>query len=229
MMIRFYKIYKKARRVPFRLLDFIKYIFRKRKSVSQSLQEIEKYMVEGKPVKLHSGCGTNYKKGWINLDNNSEHNILKLDLEWDLRWPLPISDNSVDFIYHEHFLEHLTIEEGLKSLSDFRRVLKPGGIMRVAMPDLEWSMKEYFNPKWRENPGLEKWGLAFVQTRAELINISFRAWGHKHLYDSEELERRLREAGFSKIVFCKHGESQHVCLSQLETREESILIAEAEK
>ena len=101
--------------------------------------------------------------------------------------------------------------------------------MRIAMPDLEVAMKEYFNPKWRENPSLKKWGLEFIQTRAELININFRWWGHKHLYDAEELERRLREVGFSKIVFCKHSASQYACLRQLETREESILIAEAEK
>ena len=225
----FSKLSRRVCLLPSRLLDLARYLFRKRKSLGQALQEIEKLRIEGKPVKLHLGCGTNYKHGWINLDNNSDNNIVELDLDWDLRWSLPLPDNSVDYIYHEHFLEHLTIEEGLKSLSDSRRVLKPGGIMRIAMPDLEVDMKEYFNSKWRENPGLQKWGLGFIQTRAERINICFRWWGHKHLYDSEELERRLREVGFSRIVFCKHGASQHGCLLQLETREESTLIAEAEK
>ena len=60
----------------------------------------------GKPVKLNLGCGTDYKKGWINIDNNSDDNIEKLDLNWDLRKPLPFKDNSVDFVEHEHFELH---------------------------------------------------------------------------------------------------------------------------
>src|SRR5579863_148355 len=76
-------------------------------------------------IKLNIGCGTDYKKGWINIDNNSDENIKKLDLNWDLRNPLPFKDNSVDFIFNEHFIEHLTVEEGLKSNIDFKRVLKP--------------------------------------------------------------------------------------------------------
>lgn len=63
-------------------------------------------------IKLHIGCGTVYKEGWINIDNNSDNNIKKLDFMWDLRKPLPLPENSVDFIYNEHFLEHLTADEG---------------------------------------------------------------------------------------------------------------------
>jgi len=88
-------------------------------------------------IKLHLGCGTIYKEGWINIDNNSDKNIQKLDLDWDLRNSLPFPDNSVDFIFNEHFLEHLTVEEGIQAIKDFFRVLKPGGTMRIAMPDLE--------------------------------------------------------------------------------------------
>lgn len=63
-------------------------------------------------IKLHIGCGTVYKEGWINIDNNSDNNIEKMDFMWDLRKPLPLPENSVDFIYNEHFLEHLTVDEG---------------------------------------------------------------------------------------------------------------------
>lgn len=55
-------------------------------------------------IKLHLGCGTNYMPGWINIDNNSDNNISKLDMLQDLRQPLPIKDNTVDFIYSEHVL-----------------------------------------------------------------------------------------------------------------------------
>lgn len=182
-------------------------------------------------IKLHLASGTAYKDGWINIDNNSYNNIKKLDLNWDLRIPLPFPDNSVDYIFNEHFFEHLTVEEGLSSMKDFLRVLKPGGFMRIAMPDLEVTVRRYFDENWKENNRaiFEKLGLTFIQTRAELINIGFRWWGHQWLYDWEELERRLKEAGGKKIKRCYIFESEHEELKNLETRDESILIAEVTK
>jgi len=180
-------------------------------------------------VKLNLGCGTDYKIGWINIDNNNDRNISKIDLKWDLRYKLPFEDNSVDLIFNEHFLEHLTIEEGLKALSDFKRVLKINGVLRIAMPDLKATIEEYLDPDWKQRAWLKKFGLDFVQTRAELININFRSWGHKHLYDQEELERRLIEVGYREIRFCELRQSNILELANLETRNESILIAEAVK
>jgi predicted SAM-dependent methyltransferase len=205
----------------FKILNFVKLKFVKNK--------IKRIIKNKDKIKLHIGCGTNYFEGWINIDNNSDNNIQKLDINFDLRNQLPFIDNSVDFIYNEHFLEHLTVEEGLKTLKDFKRVLKPGGVLRIAMPDLESSVKEYYNPDWKSNPTIKKFGLEFIQTKAELINISFRWWGHKWLYDWEELERRLKEAGFTKIKRCTIKESDYEQLKGLETRDESTLIAEAVK
>lgn len=184
-----------------------------------------------KKIKLHIGCGKNYFDDWINLDGDLYHDIKKLDVNWDLRNPLPFKNNSVDFIFHEHFLEHLTAEEGFRALLDFKRVLKPGGVMRVAMPDLADMVKVYNNPNWREEneESLNKVGLGFIKTKAEYMNINFRWWEHKWLYDWEELERRLNEAGFKNIEPHKLKESNIIDLKDLETRAESILIAEATK
>jgi predicted SAM-dependent methyltransferase len=182
-------------------------------------------------IKLHLGCGNVYKEGWINIDNNSSNDVQKLDLNWDLRKSLPFADNSVDFIYNEHFLEHLTVEEGFSAIKDFYRVLKSGGVMRIAMPDLEKTVLAYSDLNWKENNKefFEKFRLTFIQTRAERINIEFRWWGHKWLYDWEELERRLKEAGCEKIKRCAIFESEHEYLKNMETRNESILIAEVTK
>jgi len=137
----------------------------------------------------------------------------------------------VDLIYNEHFLEHLTVEEGISSIKDFFRVLKPGGVMRIAMPDLESTVRNYLDKNWKKKNKifLEKFGLTFVQTRAELININFRRWGHQWLYDWEELERRLKEAGCYNIERCKIYKSEYKDLQNLETRNESTLIAEVTK
>lgn len=181
------------------------------------------------PVKLNIGCGTDYKNGWINIDNNSDKNIQKLDLNWDLRLPLPFNDNSVDYIFNEHFIEHLTVEEGQIAIKDFMRVLKPEGVLRMATPDLEVTIDKYLNIPIEKDPVIKKFGLDFIKTRAERINVGFRWWGHKWIYDWEELERRLKEAGCINIKRCQLSKSEHKELEKLEIRKESTLIVEVTK
>ncbi|MEI9913710.1 MAG: methyltransferase domain-containing protein [Candidatus Saccharibacteria bacterium] len=182
-----------------------------------------------KVIKLNIGCGTDYKRGWINVDNNSDNNIKKLDLNWDLRNPLPFADNSVDFVFNEHFFEHLTIEESEPIMADLMRVLKPGGIMRVAMPDLREVVKAYLDPNWNKKAFIKQFGLEFVQTPAEMLNMNFYWWGHRWLYDWEELQRRLKERGYNKYKKCSLRNSSHKELKNLETRDESRLIVEVTK
>lgn len=198
----------------------------------KKLRQKLKSLITGKPtgpIMLNVGCGTDYKKGWVNIDNNSDGNITKLDLNFDLRNPLPYKAGTVDFIFHEHFLEHLTPDEGRTSLGDFMRVLKPGGVMRIAMPDLEESIKLYLDKDWRTAPVITNHNMQFVQTPAELLNMSFSWWGHKWLYDWAELDRRLREVGATKFYRVKHSQSDYPELRGLETRQESVLVAEVVK
>lgn len=61
------------------------------------------------------------------------------------------------------------------------------------------------------------------------MNIAFREWGHKWLYDKEELARRIDELGFKNYVFCEQHKSMHAPLNNLETRKESTLIVEITK
>ena len=180
-------------------------------------------------IKLNLGCGTDYKEGWINIDNNSDKNIKKLDVLWDLRNPLPIPEKTVDFIFHEHLLEHLTVGEGINFLKECLRILKPKGVMRIAIPDLEETVKDYYNPHWKKASWIKKYGCQFIKTKAEKINISFRFWGHQWLYDEEELRRRLKESGFTKIKRCQLRKSRYKELQNLETRDESTLIVEVIK
>ncbi len=180
-------------------------------------------------LKLNIGCGTDYKDGWVNIDNNSDNNITRIDLKWDLRKPLPIRDNSVDFIFNEHFFEHLTPEDGIAVMKDLRRVLKPGGVLRIAMPDLAGVVNNYLNVPLSKDKVIKEFDLGFIKTRAEWINMSFRWWGHMWLYDWEELERRLMESGFKKMKRCELRKSSYKELQNLEIRDGSLLIAEATK
>ena len=105
---------------------------------------------------LNIGCGSYYstENTWTNLDFVSRdkhviaHNLLK---------GIPFNDNSFDFVYHSHVLEHFSKQDGEKLIYECFRVLKPGGVLRVAVPDLEWIAKKYifWLEKGVENPNDE--------------------------------------------------------------------------
>jgi SAM-dependent methyltransferase len=61
----------------------------------------------------------------------------------DLRKGIPFPDNSIDAVYHSHFLEHLDRQDAPRFLTEVRRVLKPGGIHRIVVPDWEQICREY--------------------------------------------------------------------------------------
>lgn len=65
------------------------------------------------------------------------------DLRIDVRKGLPYKDNSVDFIYSEHFIEHLSADEAKSFFKECYRVLKPGGVIRTATIDLQYMLERY--------------------------------------------------------------------------------------
>lgn len=161
-------------------------------------------------MKIHLGCGTNHIKDWLNVDLDSPI----ADTHADLRNRLPYADESVDFIFNEHFLEHITREEGIAFLRECRRILKPGGIFRVSTPDLRWLVAQYVGGK------LDEWSdVGWVpETPCRLLNEGMRLWGHQYVYDLPELLGALREAGFSDVYPVRHRESAYAELVGLECR-----------
>lgn len=177
------------------------------------------------PYCLNVGCGKVRFDGWVNLDENSA--LDTVDLVWDLRRGLPVPDGSCRFVYCEHLLEHLTAEQGLSFLRECRRALNRDGVLRVAMPSLDVILERAVSDNWRDQDWLTWSKHGKVKTRAEMINVAFRNWGHQYLYDREELHRRLAEAGFSRVVDCALGESSKSELKHRETRPDSLLVCEA--
>ena len=176
------------------------------------------------PPKLHVGCGQHFIDGWINSDINP-----KADLIVFLQRRIPLKDESLERIYLEHVLEHVPYETGIVFLEEARRTLRKGGVIRIAVPDLEDLIEGYYHNDWKRFDWVNWPKYSFIKTKAEMLNIAFRWWGHQHLYDREELTRALSKAGFVKFEFVERLQSEHEDLRGLETRLDSKLIVEATK
>ena len=160
--------------------------------------------------KLHLGCGTNYIKGWINIDLDSKLADKKLDLTKGL----PYSEGSVSHIYSEHFIEHLSYVDFKKLLFDCYRVLIKGGVVRFSTPNLKWIVDCYITNNL-EGCKEHAW---CPETACRMINDNFSKWGHKYIYDREELTICFLEAGFSDIKLCEWKQSEHAEFFNIESR-----------
>jgi predicted SAM-dependent methyltransferase len=89
---------------------------------------------------VNIGCGTTYHKNWVNIDYSSDSNYV---VEYDLSKGIPLENESVDFLYNSHILEHFSKESAMILLKECHRVLKPGAIIRVVIPDLKCLAEEY--------------------------------------------------------------------------------------
>jgi predicted SAM-dependent methyltransferase len=164
-----------------------------------------------KEVKLHLGCGAIIIPGWLNYDLDPGTGGIRRDL----RKPFIEHDDSVDFIFNEHFLEHLTRDAGRFFLRECRRVLRPGGVLRIVTPDLDKLARDYLKENIQCIPGT--WTPA---TPCQMMNEGMRLWGHEFLYDFQELAAVLREAGFLSQKICAevYRSSRHAALRGIDQR-----------
>ncbi len=91
---------------------------------------------------LNIGCGRCYHTDWTNIDLVASGPEVR---QHDLRRGLPYADGSFDAVYHSHVLEHLTPEDAAVLLGECRRVLRMGGVVRIAVPDLEGIARAYLD------------------------------------------------------------------------------------
>jgi predicted SAM-dependent methyltransferase len=159
-------------------------------------------------LKLHVACGVKYIPGWVNADINSN---CKVDKVIDFRKPIPFPDKTFDFIYNEHFIEHLTLPEGIYFLQECRRILS--GTMRISTPDLKIIAKRYVSNELTQRSDWKPVSLC------DMMNEAMRKWGHKYLYDLDKLVSISKQVGFTQIVYPSYKESTHTELRDLESRE----------
>ena len=187
----------------------------------------QKIVYEDNSIKLNLGCGANIKKNWINIDNGDQFGEKNLDIIYDLSKGIPFKQEEFDFIFHEHLIEHLTKEEGLVFLKECFRVLKKGGVMRIACPDLKLIIKDYLEDKFKIREWVQKIAPHYKnKSPCELLNITMRDWGHKFIYDEKELCNSLEQVGFllKNIKVQEINKSNEENLKNLETRADSLVI-----
>ena len=153
--------------------------------------------------RLHVGCGPhNLLIDWWNVDIRG---FAGIDQVADVTKPWPWRD--LDYVYGEHFLEHLSLDEAIRFLAEAAGALRPGGRIRLSTPGLEWVWRTHFDPS---GPGSEMVSMTYRANRA------FYGWGHRFLYSRPMLEQVLGGAGFADLSFHRFGESDDPQLRGLE-------------
>ena len=146
---------------------------------------------------LNIGCGGNMIEGFIMLDYAKQAGV-ELDIFWDItKLPLPFKNQSLQGIFTEHCLEHIPHEFFIENIKEFFRILKPGGTVRIVMPDAELYV-DWYNRR-RKGEFLEAPYGPTLETPMMNINYIFREHGHLFLYDFETCEVLLKQAGFVNI------------------------------
>lgn len=102
------------------------------------------------PALLNIGCGGSRHPAWLNVDIAPGHAAV---FDWNIRTPFPLPGETFDAVYHSHVLEHLPKNEAPGFISECFRLLKPGGILRVAIPDLEAICRVYLHQVERASAG----------------------------------------------------------------------------
>lgn len=151
-------------------------------------------------VKLNIGSFTTmFHYGWINMDvhdlcrwASSNGYVYKI---YNAKTPLPYEDNSVDMIYTCHFLEHLSYEDGAAFLKECHRAMRPGGKMRLIMPDIKKLAKQYLDDELGQYDCINR-GCAYSgSSSGKFWNLVFP--GHSSIYDAKSTIKVLKESGFS--------------------------------
>jgi len=172
------------------------------------------------------GCGLISPEGWMNFDASPSLRLQKIPLLGklspvqfpgsvrfgDIRPGLPLKDGSVKGIYCSHVLEHLALDDFRLAIRNTFKVLRPGGIFRLCMPDLRTMTKTYLaNP----SPDAAVTFLAYShlgrENRPRGLKGLLRQWlgnsDHLWMWDFESLQPELANAGFVAIRRAAVGDS----------------------
>jgi predicted SAM-dependent methyltransferase len=167
------------------------------------------YFIKHQVRKLQIGCNGNILEGWFNVDLLP---FYKGAFFLNATKTFPFLDDSFDYVFSEHMIEHVRYDSALFMLHECYRILKPGGKIRISTPDLETLANLYAQQKSQEQisyiksvtdlylPHIGEYQACFV------VNQLFK-FGHEFLYDFSTLKLILSKIGFTNITRCVAGAS----------------------
>lgn len=176
---------------------------------------VRRYLSSTSEPGLQIGTGPHRLPGWLNSD------LIAGDVFLDLTRPLPLPNGAFAFVFGEHVIEHIPDRAGERLLAELLRILRPGGVLRLTTPDLQKLIELYED----RNPviGRAEYARVLDETTgrehgrpAQVLNDAMRLWGHRWIYDEDDLVARLRAAGFETVTRVEPGESKYPALAGLE-------------
>jgi predicted SAM-dependent methyltransferase len=186
--------------------------------------------MSNKIKKLHIGAGSTTYPGWLGTDLDPPSSRI---VYLDATERFPFDDNTFDYVFSEHMIEHIPWYKGLFMLKECLRVLKPEGTIRIATPDLAIMIGLYKQNGNALNEQYIKWitdtwlndrnlNVLNIYKASIVINNVFRMWGHQFLYDGDLLAMTMQEAGFTNIRRCAPDESDDEILTAIESHGENV-------
>jgi predicted SAM-dependent methyltransferase len=184
------------------------------------------------PVRVNIGSGGKPMEGWVNCDI-----VWRVPVYLDATQPWPIPDNTVDYVYADNVIEHVTLDLGRRLFQHTFAALKPGGVVRLATPDVEAVARQYLENGELAQLGLERSrerGRNFIYPVQLIQNVFV---GAKHYlgfcYDYASISAEMQAVGF-ETSRQPAGQSDNPDLRGLETRlhpaeEATSLIVEGRK
>jgi predicted SAM-dependent methyltransferase len=160
-------------------------------------------------------------------------------IELDISERTPFEDGCFDWVYAEHLIEHVPPHVGIRWLTEVRRILSPGGLLRLTTPDLMKYASSYLGEGSlfadHRNRMVDVLAPAplMPQRRAFMINQIFYFYGHRWIYDTDELRYVLSRAGFDpatvRLRSFRHGARDDIAALDSDIRNDETLYIEVER
>jgi SAM-dependent methyltransferase len=173
--------------------------------------------------RLHFGCGPVRPKGWTNCDRLPGDGV---DFACDLRAGLPVPDGWFDYAVGIHVLQDLAYDDIPRALRELRRVLKPGGCLRVGVPDLDRAIDGYRrgDHSYFYVPDEHARSIG-----AKLVTQIVWYGSVRTPFTFDFLAERLADTGFRDVTRCAYRETRSgdPAITALDNRERESLFVEA--